>query len=1353
MSLTQPWWLLLALLAGLLVYLHRQRRAARAVEVAGLHLWQRVAARHAPRSSPRARLSAALLLQLLVLLLVALALARPTLGPSATPGGTLLLIEAGRAMRATDVRPDRYAFAAQQAASRLSGAVTVVQVGASPRPLAVRRPDLGAVRAALLASRADDGPPDWPAAARQARALLAGTPATVIAYVSPSQAQAARAALQALNADVRVVGRAFQNAAITALSVTPGEQGAPWSLKGAARVYGPAETRPLTVTLDGRRLHTQALSLTPGVDVPFTLRFTPGAGGVLRAALDATDALPADDAAQLRLSPTPATLNVTLVTDGNARADDPIARGLAALPSATVTRTDTLPTGQSAADLLVIARPGVPPPAQPLAAVTLWVNALATAARPDAPLSWNRQDPLSTGVDWPSLRVPASVPAVPWPDGHALLGGGRGPLVEVRRPAGRAEVRVNFPLAQSSWTQQPAFPVFLANLAALARPRTGERVSACTAGLPCALPVAAAVLRDPDGQDLRRPGPSFTPARAGVYAVDGVPLAVNRLAGPDSDQTATDTGGPTDAPRRTGTPFTLAGWVAAAWRPLLAVAWAALLVELALAIRAEPRLRRARWGQVPGPLRRMLALHLGAAVALSLALLDVPLPGPRPAATEARVLPPGTPRPAGFTGPVVWGGPSPSLAPQPAGTATGDLAFALRAAVAALPGREGRTVRVSGDAWPASADLPDTVAWLRAQGVAVSVDPGGTPPAVSVTAFDLPDGLHAGQPFAAHVAVTAQAATAAQLTVRRGDTTLLTQNLTLPAGPTRLALPLREDTPGAAGYTLTLTTASGVLTARAGMTVHPDGGVLLVSPDAGVRTAVARALRVQGVRSRGVTPAVLNAAALAPGGLAGVESVALLDVPSVALSADARAGLDDLVRAGGHLFLGGGAQAFGPGGYVGTALETLSPLSGRVSRDVPRLGLALVLDKSGSMNEVVGADVTKLDLIKSAALNSALLLSDASDVTVIAFDSSPKIAVPLTAARNRDTVRAQISRIEAEGGTVVKRAIEAALKELSRSSASQRHIILLTDGIDGGIFSPDEYQRLIGRIRATGITVSTVSVGAGMHIPLMRSIAQWGGGRFSLTQDWRDVPALLAQDTLDQGPSAVKTGRFPVRWAGLDATPTLQGYVQTTLKPGATLLASVGRGRDVDPLAATWRVGLGSVSALATPPVGTWAANLSRAADYPARLVPLLRGEPGASPAGPPTLTRRGADLAVTAAQAQVTLLGPASPTPLTLTPDGTGRFEGLVLAPPPGGYVITTAQGQAAAGVLPAPPDPTVLREVAAQTTRPAGPDGVHWQGGWPVWALLGLLAFLAGLIQRYWPDTSGATRRTPNPTAAPQG
>lgn len=1342
MTLSQPWWLLLGLLVGLLFYLHRQRRAARAALVGGLHLWKRVAVQHTPQTNPLPRLTPALLLQLLVLLLVALALARPTFRAARATGGTLVLLESSRAMQVSDLPPSRFQSALAQASREWRGPVTVVEVGDFPWPLAVERADVGAVRSTLRNLTPTDGAADWEAAGRYARGLLAARRGVqIVAYTSAGTFKAAEAALRDLNARIHPLGSSQPNAAITGLTVQPAVKDAPWTVRGSVRGYGGPEDRTLSVSLAGTPLTTLPLRLKDGQDTPFTLKFTPGTGGVLQVTLNRADPLPADDQAQLLLTPTPRPLRITLVgTSTQPNPDDPLERGLSLLPGAQLTRLTSLSARPDDTDLLVITRQDVTPAQTPFAPVTLWLNARPEGQKPDTPLAWNDASRLSGGLTWADLRLNASDGQAGWTGSTPLLSGQHGPLIEVRRTGPASEVRVHFPLKNSNWPDLPAFPVFLRNLATLAEPRAGQQVSACTVGLPCLLPARAAPLGGP-GLKVAAPGESFIPRRAGTYEVDGEPLAVNRFASTEADLRINPSGQGGQPP---GASSLLTLWPDRLWRLLLGAALLALLLELLLHYRSEPGLRRGRWATFTQGVRRMLALHALAALLMLLAVFNLPLPGREQGSWTARLLPAGLPDPTGRVNFTLWSGADLTTQRPQRPTPPGDLALALATVAAAAPADAAGTVTVSGAGWPVSALWPDVQAQLRADGLQVKFE--NTPPAQpALPGLSVPAKVSAGETFAAQASLYVPRAGSATLSLRRGDTQVLSQTVNLRAGFNRLALPLRETQAGVAGYTLTLVSAGHVVTAQAATRVQGDGGVLLVSSDAAAAGAVQRALQVQGVPSRQVKPGTLNAAALSTDGLRGVERIALLNVPARALTPDARAALDELVRGGAHLFLGGGSAAFGPGGYVGTALETLSPLSGRVTRDVPRLGLALVVDKSGSMNEEVGQGFTKLDLIKTAALNSALLLSPQSDVTVIAFDSAPKLAVPLTQANpgNRELLRQQISRIEAEGGTVVKRALDAALKELGRSTAAQRHIILLTDGIDGGIFSPDEYERLIRRIHATGITVSTVSVGSGMHIPLMRNIAGWGGGRFSLTQDWRDVPALLAQDTLDQGQTAVKTGRFSATWG--DRAATLNGYVQTTLKPGATRQAQVSAGHSSDPLAASWRVGLGSVSALATQTAGSWAGSLATQPDYPALLTPLLRGETPPAQDQNLGVERSGADLRVTSSQPQVQLRGPTSRT-LNLIPDGGGHYQAQVYAPTPGGYSVSAGDTQTATGIT----TPLTVQPAATQQPDLMPKRTWHWQGGWATFALLSLLSFLLGLALRYLPERP-ATSQQPPSTASP--
>lgn len=1336
MNFAQPGWLLLALLALLLALLHRQRRAHRAAEVGSLHLWRRLGAEHAPERARRPRLSAALLLQLLVLGLVALALARPSLGGDPAGGAdTLVLLDASRAMRATDVGPDRYTAAVREAARGLAGRVTVLLVGEHVTPLAVNRGDREAVQRSLLASRATDGLANWGAAGRLARTLRGEGRPRAVAFVAPSNAAAARSALAGLDTEVRTVGGALPNAALTRFGVTPGAAGAAWTLQGAARLYGPPGDHTLTISLGGQVLARRTLTLVPGREVPFTLSFTPGRGGVLRASLDA-DALPADDEVQVVLRPTPAPLRVALL--GEATGD--VRRALLALPGVVLSPAGTL---EADADLVVVTRPGVTGRA---ARPTLWLNAPRGTGPALTPTGWNDLAPLSRGVAWADLTLrssPARVRA--WPDGEALLSGPQGPLVEWRDAGGVPEVRVHFPVEEGSWVRTPAWPVFLSNVALAARPGAGERVvTPCTVGEPCPVRLGQP-LTDPAGQTLGPTGGRFTPLRAGVYRVGDEPLAVNRFAGPEADLGTP--GAASGAPAR---PLALPDG-RTLWFLLLAAACVLLLAEGVLAIRAEPALRRGRWGALRPSQRRMLALHALAAALLGLALLDVPLPTPGRPRVAALVLPPGADDPPGLPGVMrVWGATIPRLTPPAHTTPAGDVVAALELAAAALPAGTDRTVLLGGDRWPASARLPDVLASLRAQGVTVHGLRGASVPALELRALSVPARVPAGQVFALQASVRVARPGAVSVTLRRGGVPTVQDTLDVPAGDTRLALPLREDVPGPTVYTLTVRGEGAEVTGQAATRVTAPPRVTVVGGDDSARTLLARALDVQGIGARPLDPAALRAA-----DLEGARSLALLDVPARAMSADVRAALPGWVGRGGHLVIGGGPHAFGPGGYPGTPLGDLSPLSSRVPREAPRLALGLLLDKSGSMNEPVAGGVTKLDLIKAAGVEAAGQLHAGSDLAVIAFDTSPKVAVPLQKVGDLAGVRAQIARIEAEGGTVVWRALEAGLKQMNASGASSKHLILLTDGIDGGIFNVGEYERLVRRIRATGITVSTVSVGSGMHVPLMRDIARWSEGTFHLTADWRDVPSLLAQDALDQGEPAVTTRPTRVRWlgAGGDAGPDqIGGYTHTSLRPGATLLARTAGG---DPIAASWRVGLGRVTALGTGLVGGWVGAWTARPGYPAQVAALIRAE-GDSGQEAPALERDGYDLILRGAAPLLTLGGPEGGQRVDLHADGAGGFTGRITTPPPGGY----RTADAALGMLPGVREPALLQRVAESTggrllDSPALPApsgrGWVWRPAWPVFALLALLTFLLGLTFRYLPEN--LTFRTAPRRARPGG
>jgi hypothetical protein len=74
-------------------------------------------------------------------------------------------------------------------------------------------------------------------------------------------------------------------------------------------------------------------------------------------------------------------------------------------------------------------------------------------------------------------------------------------------------------------------------------------------------------------------------------------------------------------------------------------------------------------------------------------------------------------------------------------------------------------------------------------------------------------------------------------------------------------------------------------------------------------------------------------------------------------------------------------------------------------------------------------------------------------------------------------------------------------QSLDASDAQIKHIILLSDGQSDG-----NYPTVVRRISEAGITLSSVAIGEDADLPLMKMLAQQGGGRFYATDAARTCP-------------------------------------------------------------------------------------------------------------------------------------------------------------------------------------------------------------------------------------------------------
>jgi uncharacterized protein YegL len=1390
-------------LAVPLVALHLRRRKPPRRAVGSLLAWRDLPAvgGGGARRLGRPPLPLLLALQLLALALLVFALAHPASDKSSTGSSRVFVVDESMWMGATEAGTPRIDAARAELRERLAevpGGEAVRVVAAGTTPTVLYEGDAAGAGRVPAELRAGPGAANLAAALRLAAGLRAGDGDQVVLMRAPEEpAPAVRGGGSAYEAVA--VGGPVEDAGLDEASAHCDRLGAE-ECEVFVRVSnrgGTVRRLPVRIAVGGERPRTETVTVPAGGSAP--LDFRAPAGDAVEVRLPSDDALAADDSAFVSV-PEPGGERITLV--GERTRALPLARALASVPGVQLrlrTRQTYKPSDPGTSDLLVLDG-FVPKGPLPKAPGLLLVNpprfpgGHVLGKMRDSRMSGSEAaSPLLDGVELASLTIgagasrrlalPASFSAAAWSRD--------GPLIASGTDGGSRVAAISFEPSESNLPQLATFPTLIDNIVAWSQRLAPESAAA---GVPFAL-------SEPPGTTAATVGPATGGATASLATAPGseVPVEIAKpgnyvltLRGPWGTRQLALAVNP-GPPAAGGGPVDLGAPAPPAhagrtdwWRWVLVAALVVLLLEALYAWWREPE-------RAPTSRRRVaIGLQVASLVLVAVALFDPSTGSPPrpttlvldrslsidPAAAKAESAWLGASSGCGedchvvqFGGGAELTGADP-LPSTPGGSVEGrqsNLGGALELALARTP--EGGRVVLLSDGRQTAGEPLALAAAARRRGVDLdTVALTDEPDDAAITRLQVPPALHGGDPLSLEVTVRSTFASPALLTVRRNGATVGHQRVDLGTGDNPFLFSVRAPLhPGSYGYEVEIHSPHDSRAANnsLGATVRVGRAPRILVAGAPGSTA-AEMMEADGFAVTAVPPAALPKAAA---GYAGVDAVVLEDVSAEELGSPRAKALDAAVRgrALGLLALGGD-HSFSLGKYYKSPLEDALPVKSLVPGKLQRKNVAveLVLDRSGSMINEVGG-VPKIAMAQAAARGAVGFLAKHRDqLGVVTFDIAPKNLVPLTRveAGNAEALEDQIDTLRADGGTNIYKGLAAGVKEIERSTAQDRHIILLTDGIS----EPGSYARLLPGLKKGKISVASVALGAEADFKLLKEIAAATGGNYYATENARELPKIFSKETRLNARTVRLRGRIGVS-AGDPSPitgslvgqqlPPLGGNVVTVLKPGAEA-ALLGQDKDhpPDPALAQWQYGAGRVATwtpgLTPESAGEWlgrprlfqdAARWAERGVAPPPLTPnLAPGDQRELEVAPTTVGGR--PIALRGLKGTLTAAGGGT-TPLRFEESAAGRWT-APLPELPGGeyeYALASRGAGSLAGKLAVPYpaefrlgriDTTPLGPLAAAaggTTLGAGDAGALEGSShhlWWLFAALALACFLVGAVLR---------------------
>ncbi|MFV1957604.1 MAG: VWA domain-containing protein [bacterium] len=178
--------------------------------------------------------------------------------------------------------------------------------------------------------------------------------------------------------------------------------------------------------------------------------------------------------------------------------------------------------------------------------------------------------------------------------------------------------------------------------------------------------------------------------------------------------------------------------------------------------------------------------------------------------------------------------------------------------------------------------------------------------------------------------------------------------------------------------------------------------------------------------------------------------------------------------------------------------------------DRPLLNLALVIDKSGSMNEA-----GKMEYAIRAAHQLVDRLGRDDYLSIIAYDQFVRVVSPARRVRDRRRFHQLINNIYPGGRTFLSGGLEEGFRQARRvkKRGYVNRVLLISDGLANvGVTNRHTLRRRAGDMSERGISVSTFGVGYDFDEDLMAGLAIGGSGSYHYIANPSDIVAALSNE-------------------------------------------------------------------------------------------------------------------------------------------------------------------------------------------------------------------------------------------------